>query len=1042
MRLSYPMVYGFLFQALSMTVGESMERAGKHRVLAVRLGAAAALAGLICSAALLSRVSIRTGSRPAPAARQTPAVAQRYQAWPIYFEPNVGQTGSSVRYFTHSNDYTLSISAGGATMVFAPLATAQPGSHRIRASVRSTLSIRETPAAISIKLSGARPDSLVEAGQPLGGHVNYLIGSDRAKWRTDVPIYGEVAERGAWPGVDLVYHGGGRGLEYDFVVAPGADPKRIGLTLGGADRAEIGAGGDLVLHRGAHEVRMLKPFAYQERNGVRSEVASGYALSAAGGTPAASFRLGGYDSSRPLVIDPALSYASYLNGTSTALGYAVATDNAGGVYVTGQVFPPGFPITENGDCSASNCPLHEAFVIKIDPSHSGAQSVVYATYFGGSTYGGPGFSSFYGGAGAGIAADSSGDAYVTGFTESGDFPVTASTAFQSQCAVGVTGCGSVFVSEINPNGNGLIYSTYLGGHGTAFTPINDEGGAIAIDGAGKIYVTGNTGSPDFPTTQGAFATTFPTICGGDQTQGCENVFVSKIDPTLSGSSSLVFSTFLGSADNIAENAPLSLAGIAPAGGKIYVTGTTASDNFPVSAGALAKTCESCPDMDGDPYGEEGFVSVLDPSQAGPSELVYSTYLGGNSGLDFANAIAVTASGNAWVTGGTASSNFPITSNAFQKNCPACDTDNNVFVAEIDPAKSGSKSLVYSTYLGGSGYDFGNGVALAGSIVYITGSTQSPTFPVTPNAYETQCPGCGQGMNSGFVTELNATLSGKAQLVYSTFLGASAGTVDNGIAIDSSGTIYVAGTTGPADFPTTSNAFEPACNGCAEFSENAFVAVFGGSSGNPPPGSGGMLSISPDPVDFGDVGTDTSQTQDLMITNSGTGSISGKVVTTGLGKPFEVTSGAGAYKLTANHARKVVIKFAPTSAGSPSGAIQVTSNGGASTSVAVTGTAEPGTLSVSNLDFGAVAVHKTLSMVLAIQNTGLGVLHGKVITKGLAPQFKVLSGAGSFTLASGKRHSVKVKFAPGKPGAFNGSLTVTSDDPANPSAVVGLSGTGD
>ena len=1037
-----------------------MDSAGKLRTVALRLGVAAGFAAFICSAALLSRGPIRAGLRPAPITGQTPAAARHYDALPVYFEPDAGQADGSVRYLTHLSDYTLSIAPGGATMGFAPC---RPGKVDRRKPIRTagesgrTLIFTGendsncTARALSITLSGARSNSTVEAAKPLGGHVNYLIGNERAKWRTDIPIYGEVTERGVWPGVDLVYHGGGHGLEYDFLVAPGADPKRIGLALGGADRAEIGLAGDLVLHSGVREVRMLKPFAYQERDGVRSEVASSYVLSTAGGRAVASFRIASYDSSRPLVIDPVLSYSTYLNGSSVALGYAVATDNAGDVYVTGQVFLPGFPVTLTlpGQCTGFNCPLQEAFVIKINPSLSGAQSVVYAEYLGGTSYGGPGFTSSNGGSGAGIAADSSGDAYVTGFTESGDFPVTASTAYQSQCAVGITGCGSPFVTELNPSGNGLVYSTYLGGHGTAFTPINDEAGAIAIDGAGKIYVTGNSGSPDFPTTPGAFRTTFPTVCGGDQTQGCENVFVSKLDPTLSGSSSLVFSTFLGSADNIAVNAPFSLTGIAAVGGKIYVAGTTASANFPVSANALAQTCEGCPDKGEDLNTEEGFVSVLDPSQSGQSELVYSTYLGGESGLDFANAIAVTSSGSAWVTGGTASSDFPLTSNAFQKDCPACDgDDDNLFAAEIDPSKSGQNSLVYSTYMGGSGYDFGNGVAVAGSIVYLTGSTELTTFPVTADAYQKQCPACEQGNSSGFVTELNATLSGKAQLVYSTFLGPSAVTVAGGIAIDSSGTIYIAGTTGP-DFPTTSNAFEPTCNGCGVYTQNAFVAVFSGSSGNPPPSatptpgsSGGTFSISPNPVDFGDVGIGTSSSTELTITNSSASVVKGNVVTSRLGKGFSVTAGAGSFKLAAGESRIVTIKFAPTKAGMDSGTIRIT---GVSPTIdiSVTGTGQPGTLSLSSssLDFGSVALHTTAEMTLSVEDTGSGELTADVNAAKLKPPFNV-KGAGSFKRQSGQSHAVIVSFTPTKAKAYAGSLTVTSNDPNNPSATIGLSGTGD
>lgn len=514
--------------------------------------------------------------------------AMKYSAFPIYFEPNVGQADSSIRYFSHTADYTLSITRSGTVLVLAPENLSKGRTH--------------SPAAgpvIGITLHGAQATSVTAADQELAGHVNYLIGNDPAKWRTDIPTYRRIVQHRVWPGIDLAYHGSARGLEYDFIVAPGADPGRVAMDFDGIDRAEIDSNSDLVLHSGKHEVLMLKPSVYQkDGNDIRhvSAVWSSIARkesSAKHERVSVGFRIGPYDRSKPLIIDPVLKYSSFLNDTAVAVGNAVAVDRSGNVYVTGLVFPPGFPTSSGayqtacytGAGGSFGCANQDAFVIKINPALSGAKSLVYATYLGGSANGGPGFTSFFAGEGNGIAVDSFGDAYVTGFTESGDFPVK--NPFLSGCPVNeADGCNAAFVTELNPQGSGLIYSTYLAGNGTPYG--GDSAAAIAIDASRKIYVTGMAQSTNFPVTAGAYKTAFPTNCPGGMVLGnCTSAFVTELNPALSGADQLVYSTYLGGSGDGGYGD--SGTGIAVALGRIYVTGSTVSTNFPVTSSALLWT---------------------------------------------------------------------------------------------------------------------------------------------------------------------------------------------------------------------------------------------------------------------------------------------------------------------------------------------------------------------------------------------------------------------------------------------------------------------
>ncbi len=566
-----------------------------------------------------------------------------------------------------------------------------------------------------------------------------------------------------YPGIDLIYYGNQRQLEYDFIVSPGANPSVIALDFQGAERVEVDVQGNLLLHTTVGVMRLGKPSIYQEVDGSRRGIPGGYVLK---NPSQVAFQVAAYDANRPLVIDPVLFYSSYLGGSADDQGNAIAVDLAGNAYVTGTTSSANFPTT-SGVFQATllggvNCPGfgadEDVVVAKVNPTGS---ALVYSTYLGGSS----GSES-----GLGIAVDTLGNAYVAGATCSTNFPTT-SGAFQTTFGGGGT---AAFVTKLNPTGSGLVYSTYLGGSQGRAT-------AIAVDATGSAYVTGITNSTSFPTTSGAFQTTY----GGGGNDG----FVTKLN--LLGTA-LVYSTYLGgNGDEVS-------AGIAvDAGGNAYVTGDTLSSNFPTTLGAFQTVRKGISDV---------FVTKLNPTGTG---LVYSTLLGGSGGED-GLAIAVDAAGNAYITGDTNSTDFP-TASAFQPAFGGGVLD--AFVTKLNPTGTG---LVYSTYLGGGGFDRGLGIGVdtAGN-VYVTGFTGSTDFPT----FSASQPGFGGGTYDAFVTALNPSGTG---LIYSTYLGGIGDDFGNGIAIDAlpSPNAYVVGSTNSTNFPTTTGTFQPAFAGGTS---DAFVA---------------------------------------------------------------------------------------------------------------------------------------------------------------------------------------------------------------------------
>jgi hypothetical protein len=871
---------------------------------------------------------------PGPAAPPRPRI-ENLNKLPLAFERNQGQTSSQVKFLAHGQGYTLFLTSGEAVLAL----------HK--ASAKS--------GVLRMKLLGADPASDVSGLDEMPAKSNYFIGNDAKKWHTNVPMYAKVKYKSVYSGIDLVYYGNQRQLEYDFVVASGADPRRIQLGVRGARKISRSEDGDLVLAMDAGEIRWHKPVVYQEKGGARQEVAAHYAIK---GKNRVAFEVADYDLRRPLFIDP-LIYSTYLGGSGTDEGFGVAVDSSGNAYVTGWTGSTNFP-TMN-PLQPANAGNGDAFVAKLSPAGS---ALVYSTYLGGS-----GFE-----LGQGIAVDTSGNAYVTGYTTSTDFP----TMNPLQPANG--GGADAFVAKLNPTGSALVYSTYLGGSG------DDYGSGIAVDNSGNVYVTGNTDSTNFPTMN-----PFQPDLAGDT-----NVFVAKLNPT---GSALVYSTYLGGSGTDYGN------GIAvDSSGNAYVTGTTESTNFP--------TMNPLQPANATTNGQNAFVAKLDSTG---SALIYSTYLGGSSG-DEGLAIAADTWGNAYITGYTGPG-FP-TMNPLQPAFGGGKFGTDAFVTKLNPTGS---ALVYSTYLGGSENDVGDGIAVdsAGN-AYVTGYTQSTDFP-TVNPLQ---PANGGGYSDAFVAELNSTGSA---LVYSTYLGGTGEDIGWGIAVDGSGNGYVTGITTSTDFPTM-NPLQPTYGG----STDAFVVKI-------------IIepSLAPPDLNFGNqtVGIASASQGSTLNATSAALTVASIDVTGSNSSDFVQTNNCGT-SLPVGGSCNITVTFTPSSTGTRTAAVSITDSDPTSPqTLPLSGTgvlpavtfAPPTGLTFPNQTINTTSPAQNVTLT----NTGLGILTvGSIAASGPFAQTNTCGA----TVNPGASCTLSVTFTPNAIGTLTGSISVTDNAPGSPQALP-LSGVG-
>jgi uncharacterized protein (TIGR03437 family) len=597
-------------------------------------------------------------------------------------------------------------------------------------------------------------------------HVNYFVGKDPSRWITDVPTYGVIRYDDVYPGIAAIYYPSGSSLEQDFEVRPGANPADIRMRFDGADSVELAENGALQIHwKGGAIVQWHAPKVY-ERNG--RAVSSRYRLNPDG---SAGFETGAYDRSRELVIDPVITMSTYLGGSGTEAAGRVATDAQGNIYMAGTTTDPAFPVTPgaytNADASTFNAVLlklnasgsevltvthfggadpelgmvlafdpggniymagatmsadfpttqgslrsqaiandkFSCFVTKLSPT---ANRLLYSTYLGGADFE----------VCTAIAVDSTGAAYLGGYTKSRDFPATPDTFQPTYRSPSVTPGFDGFITKLNPAGSGIVYSTFLGGPGTEYLT------GLALDAQGNVYVCGATTSSNFPVTSAAFQRSYGGASFALETMPeLGDAFVAKIDPTAS---SILYATYLGGRqDDFAS-------GIAVDGqGNAYVTGWTRSANFPASAGSLQTALRGEGGETRYPSGD-AFVTKINPSG---SAAVYSTYLGGSLD-DRGLAIAVDSTGNAWVTGNTLSTDFPVSADARQTRFGGAAPEDflvtgDAFVTQLNPAGT---RVLYSTYHGGGSNDLGYTVAIArDGGVFVAGSTGSKNLFATPGA---------------------------------------------------------------------------------------------------------------------------------------------------------------------------------------------------------------------------------------------------------------------------------------------------------------------
>jgi len=697
---------------------------------------------------------------------------------PVAFEPNLGQTEPQVKYLARGNGYNLFLTSNEAVLSLAAerrSSLTQKANNPMASFGKSQMGPRRDgtggASVIRMQVAGGNPHAQMVRNESLPGVSNYFTGEDPRNWRTNVPHYARVGYHDIYPGINLTFHGSEQQLEFDFVIAPGADPSPIGLRFDGAKRIATDAAGDLILTSAAGNLRMHKPVAYQESQGSRKLVDARFVVK---GTKPVAFALGHYDHSRELVIDPSITYSTFLGGSLEDDGLAIATDASGNAYVTGETVSADFPLAGT-PFQNFNAGSFDVFVTKLTPDGS---SLVCSTYIGGSLND----------SGNAIAVDSAGNAFIAGSTSSSNFPTTVG-AFQPTFA----GVSDAFVLELNSTGSSLIYSTMLGGSG------NDVANGLAVDNLGSAYVVGVTSS----------ITDFPTLSPIQGSSGGSNsAFVSKLN---TAATALVYSTYLGG-----STGDFAAAIALDSSKNAFITGGTLSPTFPTTIGAFQSQCGSDGNCNGGSY--DAFVTVIN---AAGNNFVYSTFLGA-SGDDQGLGIAVDSAASAYVTGLTKSNTDFLLKVALQPGFGGGTQD--AFVTALNPA---GNALVYSTFLGGGLVDAGTSIALDSSKnAYVTGQTSSSDFPTTS---PTQA-ALGGG-NDGFVTEINASGS---QRIFSTFIGGSqnentlpvSGGPAGAIAVDGAGNIYVTGNTLSADFPITAAAFGQSYAGNVD----AFVAKIGAVGG--------------------------------------------------------------------------------------------------------------------------------------------------------------------------------------------------------------------
>jgi hypothetical protein len=839
--------------------------------------------------------------RPAPASPQFASaeganITPGYGNVPLVFEANQGQTDSRVKFLSQGKGYSVFLTSGSMVLSLrptelthaleTPALPASGGSEKGRSAVRqlekAARAQKVGATTLAINLVGGSTNPQVVGEGILPTKVNYFIGRDPKKWHTNVLTYARIRYRNVYPGIDLVYYGNHRSLEYDFDLAPGADPTQIQFEAKGADALNLDSAGNLLLTKGTSQLRLRPPVLYQETKGTRAQVPGTYVLH---DRTHVGFEVGKYDATKALVIDPVLVYSTFLGGSGDDFSNGIAVDATGDAYVVGLTDSVDFPLATIGSYSPTQFRM---FLTKLDATGS---TLLFADYFGG-TSGGDEASS--------VAVDSLGSPYVTGCATSSDFPVTAG-AYQSTRA----GSQDAFLAKFSPDGSSIIYSTYLGG--SNLTNIGGSttqtGYSVSVDAAGEAVIAGVTMATDFPMKNPSQSSASTDQFGDWGEYG----FVTKF--SASGAS-LVYSTYLSgatlstSASYCTACFPDSevLGVVTDSSGNAYVTGYTSTTDFPVTAGAITTS------YPGDSLSTVGFVSKFSSSGA----MAYSTYLGGLT-FSFLDAIAVDSTGSAYVTGyDSANDNFPIvTTSICDPSAAAC---NGTIIAKLNPTGS---SLLYSTFLGTSNNMVGQAIQVdANGDAFIVGSDVQ--FDLS-NPIE----GYAGGGGDVVVAEIDPSAT---TVLMATFLGGQGWEAASGLALDSNGAAYVTGETQSLDFPVTESAFQTMWGGQID----AFVSKIDPTTNAP------ALAMAPFSLQFGsqNIGS-TSAAQTTILRNMGSAALT--ISGTATGADFGETDDCGATVAPASFCT-FTLTFTPTASGNLTEGLTITDDAsGGPHSVTLAGT---------------------------------------------------------------------------------------------------------
>jgi len=852
-------------------------------MLALRVLCCIVLAGLL----LLVVIDLPT----LDAARVEPDRVATHASLPLFFEANQGQADPEVRFLSHGEGYTLFLTATETVLVEGKpqVGHGWQNSGKVFADSQSA-----PPAVLRMKLVGANPRPELAGAEQLPGKVNYLVGNDPTAWHTGVPLYSQVRSGQVYPGIDLLFHGDMHGdmqqLEYDFIVSPGADPNAVRFRITGAKKIDVDDNRDLVLHTADGQVLMHKPVIYQPVGAERRLVEGAFVLKEG---DEVSFQLATYDHRQPLVIDPKITYASFLGGAAQDQGAGAVLDTSTPgkpkLYVPGATLDmTSFPETHTLIGSSGGAVY--GYVAKIDPTLTGAASLVYLTFIGGHT-------PFSGSTPCNtdpqrIGLDASRgvsliEPVIAGTTNCKDYPVTTGSP--------TTGMNDNFVTRLNSTGASLDTSIFLGGNGY------EGGGFVSVDKSGNVVVASGTTSTNLPATIGAYATKLNN--GGAGTEDC---FVARLNRSLV----VDYLTYL----NVGAGTPSTINHIGcgaipdPSTGDILAGGNTFSTTaFTAAGGAngFQKTFVGA---------EDTFLVKLNPTLSGTKQLIYSTYLGGGGTTEAQTGGVLLGAPGLVVLGGNTTSgvktfppDIPLTLDAYQNSNIAVSTSAKGigYVTVIDTTKTGSASLTFSSYFGGSGgdervqaiaFDPVTGSSSAYRVV-LGGQTTSTNFP-TKNPLQSALAG-GSSAQNAFVSVLLVPKSSsgpKAVLLFSTYIGGGfriPGSHENetiqGLAVDANHTIYGYGRTlsdsffGHTSPATVVNGFQTKCSSCSPThpspSDDAVVLVIP----NPAQTQASSTSVtsSLNPSTFGTAVTFTATVKPATL-GTPTGKVTFKDGTTTLG----------------------------------------------------------------------------------------------------------------------------------------------------------------